>query len=161
MNLFKSTKSNESQNVLFQKALKEVERIEKDFQQMSTKGKCEALIFVSIFIYTEACRSEKYKNSILIDEFLDEIALYVKNFMFFKSEKFVTNFVNDRFKFYLNEYNTNREYKMYTPMFIYNAIYLKPFIKSPQVMKSCNINPSILFEFKSIIFKLVSQIKLV
>ena len=162
MNLFKPTNSNlnENPNILFQKALKEVYRIENSFQRMTNKGKCEALLFVSIFIYTEACRSEKYKNSLIIDEFLTEIALYVNKFMFFKSEKYVTEFVNNRFKFYLYEYNKNRQHHMYTPMFIYNAIYLKPFIKSPEIMRRCNINPIILMEFKSFIFKTVSQIKI-
>jgi len=146
-------------NVLFQRALNEVDIIENEFQKLSVKGRCEALIFISIFIYTEASNNEKFKNGQLIEEFLDNIAISVKKSMFFKSNEYVKDFVNDRFKFYNSEYIKNCDQNMYTPMYIYNAFYLKPFANDPTNIRSFNLNPMVLLEFKSFLVRQVRNIE--
>ena len=157
MKLFNSSKRSEitSSNVLFLIALKQIDTIETDYQKLSEKGRCEALIFISIFIYNKALEDEDIKNDLLIDEFLLIIAQKVKNLMAFKSIGYVKDFVNERFRFYLSEYEKNCNETLYTPMFIYNAIYLNPFAKKPQDIKTFNINPVELMEFYLVLRKVV------
>ena len=144
-------KSYQSSNQLFLIALEGVDEIE-GFAKLSTKGRCEALIFVGGFVYNMALKYEELNRKPLTEDFLNDIAMTVKKSMFFKGDEFVIGFVNNRFKFYMDEYDLNRRERYYTPMFIYNAFYMNPFVRNPNDIKTFNLNPLTLMDFKNYLF---------
>ena len=137
---------------LFNLSLNEVRFIEHEFRELSSKGKCEAIIFVSFFVYNRAEKDKLFLDKRIENDFLNSIVEYLYNNTYFRTKSSLRKFTNERFRFYMSEFEKLSN-PIYLPMFIYNTFYIRPFTKKPTVLKSIDVLPHELLFFKKILLE--------
>ncbi len=144
-------------NILFKTTLEKVYEIN-SLYPLSEKGKCEALIFFSIFVYTEACNNKRFSDGHEIEEFLHYLIISIKPLMFLRGYKSVARFVIRRMQFYQSVSIKMIESRCTIQKLLYYTFILKPFTKDPQKVKF-NLDPMLSGNFKYHLFKSIEFIQ--
>lgn len=117
---------------IFTKAIIGTNYIDENFQKLNFQGYGESILFFCAVIMTETeFKQDIYKyHNIIKKEFPDLFK------GFFINEEEIKEFIKSRLSFYDDELDRQRfEMSQYTPLFVYNAFYDKPFTRDVDNLK--------------------------
>lgn len=113
--------------------------LEREFKELSSLGRCEAILFFS----THVMDYGELKNEIDMDEFVDRFKFLLMDKIAFQ---FNTNnmfrFLNARVAFYKEEYQRMKENSLHIPLALYNLFYLNPGCDNPEDIAGVDASPT-------------------
>ncbi len=129
--------------------------LEREFKELSTLGRCEAILFFS----THVMDYGELKNEIDMDEYVDRFKFLLMDKIAFE---FDTNnmfeFLNARVAFYKVEYQRMKESTLHIPLALYNLFYLNPGCDNPEDIAEIDANSTDAIHFHLQILTLINYI---
>ena len=140
---------------LFELANNCVFRLSNEFKTLNPIGEAEALIFFSTIVVS----LPKLCNYVILDLMEERFMILLCNAIKtkFDVEDFY-EFANDRVEFYETQYDKVKHEKLYTPMFIYNAIYMNPGCENPGYLKEFKEHPTTLLMLQAKLYEIEDYI---
>lgn len=129
-------------------------QLNNDYKPLSTLGRCEAMLFFSTHIMDYG----KIQNEIDMDVFEDRFKLLLVDKMLGFDVDDIFGFLNERVKFYKQEYSNMKNSSYYTPLALYNAFYTNSGCTNLEVFKNFKVDPLELMLFNVHIVKIINYI---
>lgn len=142
------------ENRLLALAEEGVDYISSEYKQLSDTGRIEALIYCTTCLID---LPTNYRNELNLNKKEDRYFLLLHDkIMFNKCNNIddVVAFINSRINFYKEQKQKLAESSMYTPMFIYNALYMNPLCEHPEILKEFKESPIEMFLMNTVLKRL-------
>lgn len=141
--------------------------LSKEYKHLSAEGEIEALFFFCTLITDlgkiESLDALKKSDQLIGQRYNHNSVSELYSFLDYITHSFVygflrDNFIRNRVSFYTTQYQKLKNEPYYSPMFIYNAFYLKPLSEYPDCLQEFNESPIELFKLQKILYELEAHI---
>lgn len=130
--LFTSSATESIAKELFKIATDSITEIIETSGPLNKKGICEAIIFNTNIILNDAVFKQMNYYDNVSNDYLVLLYFLIKEQRNNLEKKELINFINERMKFYLSEYNKLINERQHSSMWVYSTFYLAPLEDEPK-----------------------------
>lgn len=116
---------------LFRISVFATKKLIEDFEELSDKGLCEAVLFNTNIILNSDVVKKNRQYTEISDEYFMILFNMINNHKNIPDSEKMVEFINERLNFYNDEFNKLISTPLYSPMFIYTAFYQTPLEDEP------------------------------